>query len=58
LISAAALMLRATGHLPEGAGAAALAGVVADPARYAGRHVVILLSGSNFEPIIRERLSL
>lgn len=56
LIAAALRMVRATGHLPEGAGAAALAGVLADPARYAGRKVVILLSGSNAEAAILDRL--
>jgi threonine dehydratase len=58
LVAAAIEMLRATGHLPEGAGAAALAGVMADPARYAGRKVVVLLSGSNAEPEILRRLGL
>ncbi len=58
LVSAALSMLRSTGHLPEGAGAAALAGVVADPDRYAGRRIVILLSGSNVEPLIWERLGI
>lgn len=58
LVSAALLMLRATGHLPEGAGAAALAGVLADPARYTGRTVVILLSGSHAEARILERLGI
>ena len=58
LISAAITMLAATGHLPEGAGAAALAGVLADPARYAGRKVVVLLSGSNAERAILDRLKL
>ncbi len=57
LIAAALTMLRATGHLPEGAGAAALAGVLADPARYAGRKVVVLLSGSNAEAVIWDHLN-
>lgn len=57
LVAAALTMLRATGHLPEGAGAAALAGVLADPARYAGRKVVVLLSGSNVESRVWERLT-
>ncbi len=56
LVAAAVTMLRSTGHLPEGAGAAALAGVLADPDRYRGRTVVILLSGSNVEPRIWDRL--
>lgn len=58
LIDAALTMLRATGHLPEGAGAAALAAILADPARYEGRTVVALLSGSNAEPVIWSRLGL
>ena len=58
LLVAAKTMLRSTGHLPEGAGAAALAGVLADPARYAGRRVVILLSGSNVEPKLWDYLRL
>jgi threonine dehydratase len=58
LVSAAGTMLRTTGHLPEGAGAAALAAVLADPDRYAGRKVVILLSGGNVEPLIWDRLSI
>jgi threonine dehydratase len=58
LIDAALVMLRATGHLPEGAGAAALAAILADPARYEGRTVVALLSGSNAEPVIWSRLGL
>jgi threonine dehydratase len=56
IVDAAMVMLRETGHLPEGAGATALAGVLADPGRYAGRTVVVLLSGSNAEPSIWERL--
>lgn len=58
LLAAAEIMLTATGHLPEGAGAAALAGVLAEPERYASRTVVILLSGSNAEPRVWERLGL
>lgn len=34
----------------EGAGAAALAAVLADPARYAGRKVGLVLSGGNIDP--------
>jgi threonine dehydratase len=52
LIAAARLMLAETGLLPEGAGAAALAALMAEPERYAGRRVVLLLSGGNFEPAI------
>ncbi len=56
IIDAAMVMLRETGHLPEGAGATGLAGVQAQPKRYRGRTVVILLTGSNAEPVIWERV--
>ncbi len=56
LAEAALVMLAETGHLPEGAGAAGLAALLADPARYAGQKVVILLTGGNFEPYIWTRL--
>ncbi|MGD9714268.1 MAG: threonine/serine dehydratase [Thermomicrobiales bacterium] len=57
LIDAAMVMLRETGHLPEGAGAAALAGILKHPERYKGRTVVALLSGGNAEPLIWDRLA-
>jgi threonine dehydratase len=57
LRDAAIVMVRETGHLPEGAGAAALAAVLADPARFANRRVVLVLSGGNFEADIWQRLS-
>jgi threonine dehydratase len=57
LLEAAVVMLAETGHLPEGAGAAGLAALLADPARYAGRRVVLILSGGNFEAAIWERLT-
>lgn len=57
-VDAAVVMLLETGHLPEGSGAAALAGVLRDPERYAGRKVVILLSGSNAEVEILDRVGL
>jgi threonine dehydratase len=57
LVDSAIVMLRETGHLPEGAGAAALAGVRNDPERYKGRTVVILLSGGNAEQVIWDRLT-
>lgn len=56
LLAAAVVMLKETGHLPEGAGAAALAALLADPARYARRRVVLVLSGGNFEDVIWERV--
>ena len=57
LIEAAVVMLAETGHLPEGAGAAGLAALLADPVRYAGRRVVLILSGGNFERVIWQRLT-
>ncbi|MGH2530977.1 MAG: threonine ammonia-lyase [Thermomicrobiales bacterium] len=56
LIEAARVMLEETGHLPEGAGAGGLAALLADPARFAGQMVVLLLTGSNFESRIWDRL--
>ncbi len=57
LITAAIELVQATGHLPEGAGAATFAALRADPSRYSGRKVVLILSGSNAEPIIWQRLT-
>jgi threonine dehydratase len=51
---AAVVMLEETGHLPEGAGAAGLAALLAHPDRFGGQKVVILLTGGNFEPSIWE----
>jgi threonine dehydratase len=56
LIKAALVMLAEAGHLPEGAGAAGLAALLADPERCRGRKVVVVLSGGNFEPVIWRRL--
>jgi threonine dehydratase len=57
LVESAIVMLRETGHLPEGAGAATLAGVLNDPERYKGKRVVILFSGGNAEQVIWDRLA-
>ena len=57
LIDAAIELAKATSHVPEGAGAAAFAALRSDPARYAGRTVVLILSGANAEPVIWERLT-
>jgi threonine dehydratase len=47
-IGAAQRLLASHAHtLAEGAGAAALAAVLADPDRYAGRRVVVVVSGGN-----------
>jgi len=52
LMEAALVMLAETGQLPEGAGAASVAALLAEPERCAGQKVVLLLSGGNFEPTI------
>jgi len=57
LVEAAMIMLAETGHLPEGAGAAGLAALLTDPARYANQTVALLLTGGNFEPVIWEQLT-
>jgi threonine dehydratase len=56
MLDAAVVMLEETGHLPEGAGAASLAALLVNPARYAGRTVVVILSGGNAEAVVWERL--
>jgi len=54
LLDAALTMLAEIGQLPEGAGAAALAALLADPERWQGRTLVLIMSGGNFEPMIWE----
>ncbi len=43
-------MIEKTRNLVEPAGAAALAAVLADPARFAGRKVTVVCSGGNISP--------
>jgi threonine dehydratase len=50
LLAATRLMIEKTRNLVEPAGAAALAGLLADPARFAGRTVAIVCSGGNISP--------
>ncbi len=50
LRSATRVMIEKTRNLVEPAGAAALAAVLADPARFAGRTVAIVCSGGNISP--------
>jgi threonine dehydratase len=50
LASATRVMIEKTRNLVEPAGAAALAAVLADPARFAGRKVAIVCSGGNISP--------
>jgi threonine dehydratase len=50
LAAATRIMIEKTRNLVEPAGAAALAAVLADPVRFAGRKVVIVCSGGNISP--------
>ena len=50
LRSATRLMIEKTRNLVEPAGAAALAAVLADPRRFAGRKIAIVCSGGNISP--------
>ena len=50
LRAATRVMIEKTRNLVEPAGAAALAAVLADPARFAGRTVAIVCSGGNISP--------
>lgn len=50
LITATRLMIEKTRNLVEPAGAAALAAVLADPGRFAGRKLAIVCSGGNISP--------
>jgi threonine dehydratase len=50
LRSATAAMIEKTRNLVEPAGAAALAAVLADPDRFAGRNVAVICSGGNISP--------
>ena len=50
LAQATRIMIEKTRNLVEPAGAAALAAVLADPARFAGRNVTIVCSGGNISP--------
>ena len=54
---AAALYLTAARTVAEGAGAAALAAVLADPDRFAGRRVGVVCSGGNASPAELRRVS-
>jgi threonine dehydratase len=50
LKAATRTMIEKTRNLVEPSGAAALAAVLADPARFAGRQVAIICSGGNISP--------
>ncbi len=50
LLAATRVMIEKTRNLVEPSGAAALAAVLADPARFAGRKVAVICSGGNISP--------
>jgi threonine dehydratase len=50
LLSATRAMIEKTRNLVEPAGAAALAAVLSDPGRFAGRNVAVVCSGGNISP--------
>jgi threonine dehydratase len=50
LRDATRLMIEKTRNLVEPAGAAALAAVLADPSRFAGRNVTLICTGGNISP--------
>ena len=56
LLDAALTMLTEIGQLPEGAGAAGLAALLAHPDRWRDKRVVIILSGGNYEPVIWQHI--
>ncbi len=50
LKDATKIMIEKTRNLVEPSGAAALAAVLADPARFAGQRVAVICSGGNISP--------
>src|SRR5262249_12310978 len=50
LLAATRIMIEKTRNLVEPAGAAGLAAVLADPARFAGRKVAVVCTGGNISP--------
>ena len=50
IVEAMAAIHEAHGRIVEGAGAVALAGMLTDPGRFAGRNVVCVVSGGNIDP--------
>lgn len=57
ILDSAALMLRETGHLPEGASAAGLAALLQQREEFTGQTVVLLLTGGNYEASIWEHVT-
>jgi threonine dehydratase len=56
LLEAMRLTHRHTGLLPEPAGAAGIAAIMADPARFKGRRVATILSGGNLSDELRQQV--
>ena len=56
LLEAMALAYRHLGLMPEPAGAAGIAAIVAEPRRFAGQRVATVLCGGNISAELRERL--
>jgi len=57
LLDAMRLIQRHLGMVVEPAGAAGVAGILAEPARHAGRLVATVLCGKNIHPSLRDRLT-
>lgn len=53
--TAITLLFQIEKTLTEGAGAAGLAAVLADPARYRGRRVGLILCGGNIDTVVQDR---
>jgi len=56
LFAAMQLIHRTLGAVVEPAGAAGIAAMLAEPARYAGQRIATILTGGNIAPALRERL--
>ena len=56
ILAAARLLLRSAGVLSEPSGAAGLAAIVANQARFAGRRVATVVTGSNLDAAFQARL--
>jgi threonine dehydratase len=57
VIPAQRLLFRTAHTVAEGAGAAALAAVLGDPARFAGRKIAVMCSGGNADPAELTRIA-
>ncbi len=55
MLRAMRLLMDAAGVIAEPSGAAGIAAIMSDPARYRGREVVSIVTGSNIDPALRAR---